>query len=848
MESDIKLIGFSFVSFVLAASYNEKAIQRLVEWNTDVMLRLLKQVVAKRMTSGQESWEEEPTLEQNEGQIVLDEVKEVIDLPRFKYYRAELNPDSIALPEEAEKQLRDFVAAVSNAYHNNPFHCLQHASQVTTALTKLLSRVVATSLDELENEVEDDDSLEDVQVTDNMAAMLHHHTFGIASDPLSQFGLVFAALIHAVDHQGLSNQDESTANPESTAFYRNRSVVEQRSVEKAWKKLMEPEFIELRKCIYTDEVELQRFRQVVVNSVMATDVDDLELQNLRMKRWEKTFSSGVRMTGRDTLEDVNRKATIVMEQLMQAADIIHTMQPWIVYEKWTRRLFKEHTLAFTSGNSTVDPAVNWLKKELHFFDNYAIPLAMQLKDCDAFVVNQDEFLNYVLKNRQQLSVQGEEMVKSMLQEAKEEEQEEQGEPDKLIFNPEVRVLEDMNYDGKGPTKHAQHLVDWNVEMLEMLLKQIVAKNNAAGINGNKENFTLELDPNTRIVDEVSEVIEFSQFDAATSPDMLDTPMELHVVAASQLREYVTDIASRFRDNPFHCLDRGTQVCMSAKKLLGRLLTKSSSESAEDIYSKTFGISSDPLAQLAVVFAALISDVAHQGIPNSQHVREHSYLADKYKNRCIGEQHAIDICWNHFMQPEFDELRATICSDASDLKRFRQIIVNCILATDIEDDKIVHFRKKRWDKAFVSGRMDDSPENRNRRATIMLEMIMQSADMFHATQNWHLYTKWNERHFSEMYKIYQAKRLSQDPTIFWYKSELLFFDEHAIPLMNQMKECGIFGLTADEYLSWSLCNRQQWAAKGNELVASMVARHVGKEMEKQRSVRSHRRISLSAKQA
>jgi hypothetical protein len=100
----------------------------------------------------------------------------------------------------------------------------------------------------------------------------------------------------------------------------------------------------------------------------------------------------------------------------------------------------------------------------------------------------------------------------------------------------------------------------------------------------------------------------------------------------------------------------------------------------------------------------------------------------------------------------------------------------------------------------------------------------------------------------MYKIYQAKRLSQDPTIFWYKSELLFFDEHAIPLMNQMKECGIFGLTADEYLSWSLCNRQQWAAKGNELVASMVARHVGKEMEKQRSVRSHRRISLSAKQA
>lgn len=813
------------------------------------MLRLLKQVVAKRMSSGQEPWEVEPVLEQKEGQIVLDEVTEVIDLPRFKYYRANRNPDTVTLPEEAEKQLRAYVAAVSNAYHSNPFHCLQHASQVTTALTKLLSRVVATSLDELENEVEEDDSLEDVQVTDNMAAMLHHHTFGIASDPLTQFGLVFAALIHAVDHRGLSNQDESSARPESAALYRHRSVVEQRSVEKAWKKLMEPDFTELRKCIYNNEVELQRFRQVVVNSVMSTDVDDQDLQDLRMKRWQKTFSSGVRMTGRDTLEDVNRKATIVMEQLMQAADIIHTMQPWIVYEKWTRRLFQEHNIAFISGKSKVSPAETWLKNELDFFDNYAIPLAMQLKDCDAFVVNQDEFLNYVLQNRQQLAVHGEEMVKSMLQEAtKFEAGEGQGEPDKLMFNPEVRVLEHMNSDSKAPTKHAQHLIDWNVEMLEMLVKQILAKKAATGTYGNNEKYIFELDPSTRIVDEVSEVIEFPAFDAASCPDMLDTSLELHIVASSQLREYVTDIASRFRDNPFHCLDRGTQVCMSTKKLLGRLLTKSSSESSRDIHVKTFGISSDPLAQLAVVFAALINDVDHQGIPNSQHVRENSYLADKFKNRCISEQHALDKCWNHFMQPEFDELRATICSDAKELKRFRQIIVNCILATDIEDDKLVHFRKKRWDKAFVSGRMVESPENRNRRATIMLEMIMQSADMFHATQNWHLYAKWNERHFSEMYKIYQAKRLSQDPTIFWYKSELLFFDEHAIPLVNQMKECGIFGTTADEYLSWCLCNRQQWAAKGTELVASMVARHVGKEMEKQRSVRFHRRISLSAQQA
>jgi len=829
------------------ARYDEKAIKRLVDWNSDVMMRLLKQVVAKRESYGQESWEVEPVLEREEGKLIIDEVTEVIDLPMFKYYRPSPNPDSITLPADAEKQLHDYVAAVSNAYHNNPYHCLQSASQITTALTKLLSRVVPTSLDELDEPGEDEDSVEQVQVTDNMAAMLHHHTFGITSDPLTQFGLVFAALIHAVDHQGLSNRDEQNARPESAALYGNRSVVEQRSIDKAWKKLMEPEFKELRRCIYKDEVELKRFRQVIVNTVLATDRKNEELQNLRMTRWEKTFSNSVQMTGRDTLKDVNRKATIVIEQLMQAAHIIHTMQPWIVYIKWSHRHFQELRSAFEDGNSNVDPSASWLKSELDFFDNYAIPLAMQLKDCDAFVVNQDEYLNFVLKNRQQLASHGEEMLKTMVEHARAEDLGEQVVPDKLVFNPVAGVYDNLTSDGKG-AKHLQHLIDWNVGMLEVLVKQIVAKNNVTGARGNQEHLSLVRDPNVKIMDEVADVISFLAFDAATAPDLLDTSAELSVVITSQLREFVTDIATRFKNNPFHCLDRGTQVCMSANKLLSRLLTKAPAESSQDVYNKSSGISSDPLAQLALVFATLINDVDHQGIPNSQHVFEKSYLADKFNNRCISEQHALDICWAHFMEGEFDELRAAIFSSTSELKRFRQIIVNCILATDIEDDQLVHFRKKRWDKAFVAGRRDDSPANRDRRATILLEMIMQTADMFHAIQNWHLYTNWNERHFSEMYKVYQDKRLSQDPTIFWYKSELLFFDEHAIPLANQMKECGKFGTTAEDYLSWSLANRQQWAIKGNDLVASMVARHVGKELEKQRSDRFHRRTSLSAQQA
>jgi hypothetical protein len=194
-------------------------------------------------------------------------------------------------------------------------------------VTKLLSRIVVRELDDVaEHDGEDEnESDEEVEVTDSIASHLHNHTYGITSDPLTQFALVLSALIHAVDHGGIPNPEAAKEDPEAAALYKNRSIIEQRSVDKAWKKLMEPEFRALRQSIYADETELKRFRQVVVNSVLATDIDDEELQSLRRRRWETTFRHGALNA---TPEDVNRKATIVIEHLMQASNIFHTMQPW----------------------------------------------------------------------------------------------------------------------------------------------------------------------------------------------------------------------------------------------------------------------------------------------------------------------------------------------------------------------------------------------------------------------------------------------------------------------------------------------------------------------------------------
>jgi hypothetical protein len=72
--------------------------------------------------------------------------------------------------------------------------------------------------------------------------------------------------------------------------YKNRSVAEPNCADVASKLFMDSGFKPLRNCIYPNDEERRRFRQLVVNAVMATDIVDKELQPPRRSRWDATFS------------------------------------------------------------------------------------------------------------------------------------------------------------------------------------------------------------------------------------------------------------------------------------------------------------------------------------------------------------------------------------------------------------------------------------------------------------------------------------------------------------------------------------------------------------------------------
>jgi hypothetical protein len=531
---------------------------------------------------------------------------------------------------------------------------------------------------------------------------------------------------------------------------------------------------------------------------------------------------------------------------MQASTIFYTMQPWIVYEKWCSRDFEEKYVAFKKGRVQNDPSITWLENELEFFDNWCIPLAMQLKDCDAFVVNTDEHLKFALKNRQQLAVKGKTLIPDLVERLNAGKWTNTGVPVEL--SEPTTALTPPTQEDTMAAKHNERLVKWNVEILKQLLKQVVAKRQALGLP-TVRGVTVPVSDKD-IYDEVVESIELPAFDRSVSPDKLDAgSIDLGSAVEDQLQKYVLEIAAKFAKDDFHNVDHESQVCMSIKKMLTRITTILGSDQVEhasaELDARTFGVSSDPLSQFAVVFAGLIHHVDHPGVPNSQLILDEHPLAKRYKNRCILEQHSIAVAWELLMQQQFEDLRAAIFSDETEALRFRQILVNCIMGTNFMDEDLLNLRKKRWARAFLQSRNENSADDRNRRATILLELLMQASDVFHATSTWPLYQKWSERQFLQVYKAFKTRRLMQNPSIFWYKSEMLFFDEHVVPIAQRISACGVFEQsTGDQYLSFSLSNRQQWAAKGGDHIASMMARYHGIEIEKSRTRRTYRRMSLS----
>jgi len=86
--------------------------------------------------------------------------------------------------------------------------------------------------------------------------------------------------------------------------------------------------------------------------------------------------------------------------------------------------------------------------------------------------------------------------------------------------------------------------------------------------------------------------------------------EISNTVADQLHRHVLEIACMYRDNPFHNYEHASHVTLSMEKMLSRVERDNETIEEYSMNRYTNDIATDPLAQFAVVYSALIHDVDH----------------------------------------------------------------------------------------------------------------------------------------------------------------------------------------------------------------------------------------------
>lgn len=169
----------------------------------------------------------------------------------------------------------------------------------------------------------------------------------------------------------------------------------------------------------------------------------------------------------------------------------------------------------------------------------------------------------------------------------------------------------------------------------------------------------------------------------------------------QLGGYVRTIVMGYVDTPYHCKEHAFHVVLSVNKLTDLMLQQKPTKNS----SATFGLRRDTIAQLALLFAALVHDVEHKGVPNRQLVLEHDPLAVLYNDHSVAEQRSLYVAFSVLLKPEFTLLRQTVFAiphgaiDSNDYRRFRQIVINLVLNTDIASPERSQLSKSKWKEAF-----------------------------------------------------------------------------------------------------------------------------------------------------
>ncbi|NWY35984.1 PDE3B phosphodiesterase, partial [Sylvia atricapilla] len=178
------------------------------------------------------------------------------------------------------QEFMNYFRALENGYRDIPYHNRIHATDVLHAVWYLTTRPIPGfqqihNEHIMETEIDEASDIAPVQVsyTSSKSCPITDESYGcLASNipALELMALYVAAAMHDYDHPGRTNAFLVATNAPQAVLYNDRSVLENHHAASAWNLfLSRPEYNFLSNL---DHVEFKRFRFLVIEAILATDL------------------------------------------------------------------------------------------------------------------------------------------------------------------------------------------------------------------------------------------------------------------------------------------------------------------------------------------------------------------------------------------------------------------------------------------------------------------------------------------------------------------------------------------------------------------------------------------------
>ncbi|XP_030587615.1 cGMP-inhibited 3',5'-cyclic phosphodiesterase A-like [Archocentrus centrarchus] len=178
------------------------------------------------------------------------------------------------------KEFMNYFHALENGYRDIPYHNRVHATDVLHAVWYLTTQPVPGLPSLITDHGSASDSDSDSGITHSHMGFLVSKTYTVSEDgygclsglipALELMALYVAAAMHDYDHPGRTNAFLVATSAPQAVLYNDRSVLENHHAAAAWNLfLSQPEYNFL---VNLDHVEFKRFRFLVIEAILATDL------------------------------------------------------------------------------------------------------------------------------------------------------------------------------------------------------------------------------------------------------------------------------------------------------------------------------------------------------------------------------------------------------------------------------------------------------------------------------------------------------------------------------------------------------------------------------------------------